>query len=125
MPVEVDGKKSRKRGRKKGSREKLLAVAAWLRAFLAAGPRRASEAVALGERAGFSEPTLERAKREIGARSTYRWVADGGRFWIWTASDPADASECAQRKSKTRDFLITLDRGFGGSRWCASGNSDN
>ena len=104
MPVEVDGKKSKKRGRKKGSGEKLLAAAAWLRAFLAAGPRRASEAVALGERAGFSEPTLERAKREIGARSTYRWVADGGRFWIWTASESVDGCVRAQ---KNREHVIS------------------
>ena len=74
--------------------------------FVAAGPRRASEGRALGERAGFSEPTLKLAKLEIGVTLTH--CGTGRGFWIWTASEPVDASECAQRKSKTDEFLDPL-----------------
>ena len=90
----------------KGGREKLLEAAAWLGELLAAGPRRVSEVRALAKCEGISKPTLKLAKWEIGASSTH--CGTGRGFWIWTASDSADGSKCAQKKLKTDEPLDPL-----------------
>ena len=105
-PVPVEDGRKKKSGGKKGGGEKLLAAAAWLRELLAAGPRRASEVLALAKREGISKPTLKLAKWEIGASSTH--CGTGRGFWVWTASDSADGSKCAQKKSKTDEPLDPL-----------------
>jgi hypothetical protein len=62
---------------------KLDAAKAWLAERLAAGPVRALEVLQEGAPLGFTERTLNRAKKEIGARS----VQVGKGVWMWQTAE--------------------------------------
>jgi hypothetical protein len=60
----------------------------WLRSFLADGPKPATEVEREARQAGFSESTLDRAKKELGIKSCRQ-----GTIWVWKLPDPCQPSE--------------------------------
>ncbi len=60
------------------------AAADWLRDTLAGQGLPASEVLALGKKAGYSETTLKRAKKRVGVESRKKGM-DGG--WVWMLPD--------------------------------------
>jgi hypothetical protein len=87
-----------------GSRTRERA-ADWLRAFLADGPRRASEVFEAAHAAGIPERTLYRVKATVGVRSN-AVKCDGKLEWWWY--DPVADREAAKEKRAELNHLANL-----------------
>lgn len=64
----------------KRRKNKITECEEWLKEKLAFGPRKATEIFEMGEQYGFSEPTIKRAKKNLGIKSEKRGF-QGESYW--------------------------------------------
>ena len=81
----------------------------WLTDFLTDGPKPAQEVFQKGEKEGFSESTLKRAKKDIGVKPVKRGYGKEGQ-WCWKLSKEDQHSSKGVQEAGPEPLKVTSCR---------------